>query len=56
MKKQEHEVIFFELSDFKYYLQNDKRASINTLNAYLTDLELYAEFLKNARVKRLPTT
>ncbi len=46
MKKQEHEVIFFELSDFKYYLQNDKRASINTLNAYLTDLELYAEFLK----------
>lgn len=40
------EVIFYEISDFKYYLQNDKRASKNTVTAYLTDLRLYAEFLK----------
>lgn len=46
MKKTEKEVIFYEISDFKYYLQNDKRASKNTIQAYLTDLNLYAEFLK----------
>ncbi len=45
-KKEEKEIIFYEISDFKYYLQTDKRASKNTINAYLSDLELYAEFLK----------
>ncbi len=45
-EKKEKDVIFYEISDFKYYLQNDKRASKNTIAAYLTDLQLYAEFLK----------
>lgn len=45
-KKEEKEIIFYEISDFKYYLQNDKRASKNTITAYLTDLRLYSEFLK----------
>lgn len=44
-KKIEHDVIFYEISDFKYYLQNDKRSSANTIQAYLSDLQLYAEFL-----------
>ncbi len=46
-EKKEREVIFYEISDFKYYLQTDKRASKNTIQAYITDLELYAEFLHN---------
>lgn len=45
-KKIEKEVIFYEISDFKYYLQNDKRLSPNTINAYITDLEGYASFMK----------
>ena len=45
-KKIEKEVIFYEISDFKYYLQNDKRLSQNTINAYITDLEGYASFMK----------
>lgn len=44
-KKVEKEVVFYEISDFKYYLQNDKRASENTISAYITDLEAYAEFM-----------
>lgn len=39
------EVIFYEFSDFKYFLQTDKRLSKNTVNAYMTDLKLYGEFL-----------
>lgn len=46
MKKDEKEVVFYEISDFKYYLQGDKRCSKNTVNAYITDLNLYGEFLK----------
>ena len=45
-KKIEKEVIFYEISDFKYYLQNDKRLSQNTITAYITDLEGYASFMK----------
>lgn len=45
-KKEEQEVIFYEISDFKYHLMNDKRASKNTISAYITDLEKYAEFMK----------
>ena len=41
----EREIKFYEFSDFKYHLQTDKRLSQNTVNAYLTDLELYGEFL-----------
>ncbi len=39
------DVSFYEFSDFRYYLQNDKRLSDNTVSAYMTDLELYGKFL-----------
>ena len=45
LKKKEKEVIFYEFSDFKYHLQIDKRLSENTVKSYITDLELYGEFL-----------
>ncbi|MCR5786289.1 MAG: site-specific tyrosine recombinase XerD [Acholeplasmatales bacterium] len=37
---------FYELSDFRYYLENDKALSLNSIDAYLTDLRDYARFLK----------
>ncbi len=46
MKKVEREISFYEFSDFKYHLQIDKRLSKNTIQAYMTDLELYGEFIK----------
>ncbi|MDE6655735.1 MAG: site-specific tyrosine recombinase XerD [Anaeroplasmataceae bacterium] len=42
---QDREVSFYEFSDFRYHLQTDKRLSANTISAYMTDLELYGEFL-----------
>lgn len=39
------EISFYEFSDFRYHLQTDKRLSPNTVAAYMTDLELYGEFL-----------
>ena len=39
------EIKFYEFSDFRYHLQTDKRLSQNTIKAYMTDLELYGEFL-----------
>lgn len=47
--KEEKEVIFYEISDFKYYLENDKRLSSNTIKAYLADLDDYATFMKNVQ-------
>ena len=44
-KKVEEEVIFYEISDFKYHLM-DLRKSDNTIGAYISDLEQYAKFLK----------
>lgn len=44
-QKKEKEIIFYEISDFRYHLQNDKRASKNTISAYITDLEGYQNFL-----------
>lgn len=46
IKKEEKEIVFYEISDFKYYLQNEKRASKNTVAAYITDINMYAEFMK----------
>lgn len=46
IKKEEKEIVFYEISDFKYYLQNEKRASKNTISAYITDINMYAEFMK----------
>ena len=43
-KKAEEEVIFYEISDFKYHLI-DLRKSENTINAYVSDLSQYASFL-----------
>lgn len=43
-KNKEEEVVFYEISDFKYYLY-DLRKSENTINAYISDLEQYAKFL-----------
>ena len=44
MKTKEKEIIFYEISDFKYHLQS-LRASENTINAYVTDLYQYQDFL-----------
>jgi integrase/recombinase XerD len=39
-------VVFYELNDFKYYLSGDKRLSINSINAYMSDLDKYGKFLR----------
>lgn len=44
-KKEEKKVIFYEISDFEYYLRG-MRKSENTISAYVSDLEQYAEFLQ----------
>ena len=44
-KENNDEITFYEFSDFRYHLQTDKRLSPNTINAYMTDLKLYGEFL-----------
>ncbi len=49
MKKtniEEDGVVFYELQDFKYYLEDDRRLSINSVNAYMTDLDKYGKFLR----------
>ena len=38
IKKAEKEIVFYEISDFKYYLQNEKRASKNTIDLLITDI------------------
>ncbi len=43
--KKNTEIIFYEISDYKYHLEDDLRASPNTVTAYITDLEQYALFL-----------
>ena len=45
-KNKDEEPIFYELSDFKYYLETDKALSLNSVKAYMTDLKYYAKFLK----------
>ena len=46
IKKKNDEPEFYELSDFRFYLETDKALSLNTIKAYMTDLEQYARFLK----------
>lgn len=49
MKKtntEEDGVVFYELQDFKYYLLDDKRLSLNSIDAYMTDLDKYGKFLR----------
>ncbi len=45
-KEEKKEIEFYEISDFKYYLQSEKRLSLNTINSYETDLCGYALFLR----------
>ena len=46
MKKDE-EPIFYEITDFKYHLDIDKNLSKNTIEAYISDINQYAKFLKD---------
>lgn len=39
------EITFYELSDFKYYLESEKRLAKNTVISYVSDLNKYFEFL-----------
>lgn len=48
-KKVEKEVIFYEIYDFKYHLEDDLRLSENTIKAYISDLEKYAIYLNTYR-------
>jgi len=43
---EEDGVVFYELQDFKYYLSGDKRLSENSINAYMSDLDMYGKFLR----------
>lgn len=43
--KEQREVVFYEISDFKYHLENDLRLSNNTISAYITDLIQYEKFM-----------
>jgi integrase/recombinase XerD len=40
------EIEFYELSDFRYHLETDKRLSKKTIESYMSDLKFYAKFLK----------
>lgn len=40
------EITFYEFSDFRFYLESNKRASRNTIISYMNDLKGYGEFLK----------
>ena len=44
MRLKDREISYYEFSEFRYHLMN-KRLSPNTITAYMTDLELYGEFL-----------
>lgn len=44
-KKEEKELIFYEISRFQFYLKFTRRMSENTVNAYVTDLIQYQDFL-----------
>ena len=47
IKRQElDEPIFYEITDYIYYLEAEKRLSENTVIAYKNDIEDYAKFLK----------
>lgn len=48
-KTKEKQIVFYEISDFKYYLETDKRLSFNTVSSYLSDLNKYQDFLVKYR-------
>lgn len=45
MKKKPEESTLYEISDFKYYLQQEKRLAKNSIISYISDLNQYADFL-----------
>lgn len=47
--KKDLEPVFFELTDYKLYLQGEKLLSENTVNSYMSDLEHYGKYLKKYR-------
>ena len=44
-RRDDNDAIFYRLADFKYYLEYNLRLSENTINAYMTDLYQYEEFM-----------
>ena len=44
-RRDDNDAIFYRLADFKYYLEYNLRLSENTINAYVTDLYQYQDFL-----------
>ena len=45
MKKKNTEDKLFEITDFKYYLQQEKRLAKNTVISYISDLNQYSDYL-----------
>ena len=44
-KKEERNIIFYEITDFEYYLRDNLNLSDNTINAYVSDLIQYEKFI-----------
>ncbi len=44
-KEDENKIEFYEISNFKFYLEDDMGSPINTVNAYISDLRQYQDFL-----------
>lgn len=44
-RRDNNEAIFYRISEFKYYLEDNLRLSKNTISAYMTDLYQYEEFM-----------
>ncbi len=44
-RRDNSDTIFYRLAEFKYYLEDNLRLSENSINAYMTDLYQYEEFM-----------
>ena len=42
-KEDENKIEFYEISNFKFYLEDDMGSPINTVNAYISDLRQYQD-------------
>ena len=45
MKKRPLDQELYEITDFKYYLESERRLAKNTVMSYISDLNQYADFL-----------
>ena len=52
MKNKENELVFYEITDFIYYLEDEKRLSHNTILAYKTDILEYILMYDNDNAGR----